>query len=856
MFIVTLYGLSVKIETTHANLLHFIDKFIDRYYTVKSQNNGGPQTQPDKRFYSITADKKEIFLHTNQFKHLLYHAKETSFVMPDVTEKIDMRGYTHLNHDYKVRDGWELRPHQKPIYDFLLADPVRSKMVSLRTGGGKALTLDSKIKIPGGWQTMGSTKVGDVITSRDGTPTMVTGVYPQGIEQVYRVTFRDGRFVDCSGDHLWKVFNARGYKPDERWSVISTSEIKRLLVLKNHHILYVPLIESEIGMDVSLPLDPYLMGSLLGNGCLTRGPLSYSSSDHDHVEKLNTTLANSNLQLHPTSKYDYRVRLIIRDQVNRSNYLLAELKKLSLIGKLSYEKFIPKIYLEGSHQQRIALLQGLMDTDGTVDQKSTTSYSTASEQLAKDVQYLVRSLGGLASISVRAAPAYTYKGQRLIGRPSYRVNIRHPKPSTLFSLERKKTLANDDNQYAKTLKLRIVTVEAIGTAETQCISVDHPEKLFVTNDFTTTHNTATSLISLAAVGMCIAVVIQPTYTDQWLTAICSIHDATPKDVMVIQGSKSITGIVNMAREDTITAKYYIFSTRTLQDYISDYELDREICVMKYGCAPIDLFPLLGIGSLLIDETHQVFHALYRILIHTNVKFQVGLSATLLSDDAVVSRIHNVVYPKSCIYDQGELVKYTDVYSMCYSIPAPFLPRIKTANYGMTSYSHTAFEKSMTKDRQMETFYLRLIEGVLLDFFVNKYEADDKCLIFVGTVSFAARLVKYISQRYPEYKVLRYCEEDPFSNLLEADICVSTVISAGTAVDIPNLRTVIQTVSISSTVANIQSLGRLRQLPDKKDTRFCYLYADNITKHKTYHYKRKELFHERVATQTNMRARLA
>ena len=162
---------------------------------------------------------------------------------------------------------------------------------------------------------------------------------------------------------------------------------------------------------------------------------------------------------------------------------------------------------------------------------------------------------------------------------------------------------------------------------------------------------------------------------------------------------------------------------------------------------------------------------------------------------------------------------------------------------------------MTKHPQMETFYLKLIEGVLIDFYIDKYEKKDKCLIFVGTVSFAARLTKYIQQKYPDKTVMRYCEEDPFSNLLESDICVSTVISAGTAVDIPDLRVVIQTVSISSTVSNIQNLGRLRDLKEK-DTRFCYLYAENIKKQKTYHYKRKELFFPRCATHSDMRARLA
>lgn len=365
-----------------------------------------------------------------------------------------------------------------------------------------------------------------------------------------------------------------------------------------------------------------------------------------------------------------------------------------------------------------------------------------------------------------------------------------------------------------------------------------------------------ALYSLAKVNMRIAVVILPTYIDKWVMDIATIHDTTVKDVMVIQGSKSLKGLITMAKEGTIASKYFIFSSRTLQEYISSYELNPQESVDIYGIHPIDLFPLLNVGSLLVDETHQHFHAIYKILLHSNVKLQVGLSATLMSDDSVVSNVHRVVYPDKTIYDAGGLVKYADVYALSYSIPPDFLRSIKTSNYGSKSYSHAAFEQSVTRFPPMLKFFCSLIDNTLKDFYIDKYEEKDKCMIFVATVKLATILTQRYEKMYPDKIVKRYCQEDPFDHIKEGEIIVTTVISAGTAIDIPDLRTVIQTVSISSTVSNIQTLGRLRKLSNDRDARFCYVYAENLVKQRQYHYKRIELFRERVASHRFFKARVS
>ncbi len=357
--------------------------------------------------------------------------------------------------------------------------------------------------------------------------------------------------------------------------------------------------------------------------------------------------------------------------------------------------------------------------------------------------------------------------------------------------------------------------------------------------------TLSSLYCIGQIRQRLGIVILPTFIEKWVSDIAQIHEAVTDDVMVIQGSKALRALIEMAKSGNIEHDYFIFSNRTMQEYINQYEENPELCTEMYGCAPIDLYPLLGIGVLLVDESHMQFHSIFKIFLHTNVKFLLGLTATLLSDDHIVRRMHGIVYPEKCIYKGDSPKNYTDVYAVAYNIPEHFIRLIRTKNYGSNSYSHIAFEQSIIKRNDLLQKYIKLIKTNIDDYYIEDYKEQDKCLIFVSTINLATRLADSLRSLYPEFKVNRYCEDDPYEDLLAGDIIVSTTLSSGTAVDIPRLRVVIQTVSVSSPVVNLQSMGRLRELPDR-DVKFCYLYATNIDKQKDYHLKRVELFKPHVA----------
>lgn len=756
MLTVTLYNLSVKIETNEQKLRDHIDKFIERHYTSKAQAFGGTEAV-DKKFASVVGTLGTYYLHTNQFIHLLQHLAQASYDISHAVRE-DKRDYPITMEHYTVRDKYVLRDYQIPIDDFLTKDPKGSRLVSLQTGKGKAQPLDARIKVPGSWIYMRNVRVGDTITAKDGSPTKVTGVFPQGSQSVFTLTMSDGRVCKASDEHLWKVYvNECGCETTE---LITTKRILGLLATK--------------GVTV-------------------------------HID-----LPNPENTKQSSARYS---------------------------SVYTSGKPIPPEALEGTIKHRYNLLASVLSTFISLSASSSRRYITENYLLAKQVQYLTRSLGGTAS--VERTVSVTKKN------PYYVISL-----GEIVTTSLEEFLATKDTSR----RIQVSKVQYVSFAPVQCISIDHPDKLYVTDEFTVTHNTMIAMTSLAKVGMRIGVVLLATYCPKWLKDIADIHVATTMEVMVIQGSKAIRWIVAMAKDGELTSKYYIFSSRTLQEFITNYEENPDETVQSYGISPIELFPLLGIGTLLVDETHQQFHAIFKILLHTNVRFQVGLSATLISDDEVVSRVHKVVYTAKNTYDGGELDRYCDVYALTYSMPINFARQVRLSNYGSNSYSHTAFEQSIMKVPAMFSFYVSLVDTTLLDFYIEKYELKDKCMIFVATIKLADKLTARYSELYPTKIVKRYCESDPFSNLYEADIIVTTIMSAGTAVDVPDLRVVIQTVSISSPVANIQSLGRLRKLSDNRDTRFCYIYADNIPKQKQYHYRRQDLFRERVATHRLFRAR--
>lgn len=359
-------------------------------------------------------------------------------------------------------------------------------------GVGKAQPLHCKIKIPGGWTTMGDINTGDVVSTPNGGTANVIGVFPQGSRPTYRITFADGRSTEADENHLWSCFSHRWGKQQTRGEkLITTLELRQFVLQaqakkKSWYNVAVPKVSGFSGDDVALPINPYLLGALIGDGSFTSRQVTFTNKDAECISHVSQALMEHNCELRRyTTDINYNIQCA---DGTRTNYIADLLEELQMLGCNSYTKFIPKMYLEGSRDQRMELLRGLLDTDGTAGKTRNISYATSSHTLANDVQYLVRSLGGNAIISTRS-PTYTHKGNQHTGQISYNVSIRLPNPKDSFSVSAKKERVSNRSQYADE-GLRVTNVEYIGEQVTKCILIDSEDHLYVTDDFVVTHNTA------------------------------------------------------------------------------------------------------------------------------------------------------------------------------------------------------------------------------------------------------------------------------------------------------------------------------------------------------------------------------
>lgn len=340
-------------------------------------------------------------------------------------------------------------------------------------GGGKALRNGTLICTPAGWQAIERLKVGDRVIGADGKPVMVLGVYPQGFKKIYDITFRDGFTITASGDHLWKYrvtgksHTVNGVRKTRcNWEVGTTLEMLEAMSRKrSDQSIVIPLCGAVEWVKKDLPLKPYTVGALIGDGGLTDKHVSICNPDDEVISRIRA-------DGYEISKW-------------KADYTYGVLGISSLIAHLgmntkSCDKRIPQEYLHSDVSDRLELLRGLMDTDGFCDTRGHCSYCSVSEGLAEDVQYLVRSLGGMATLS---------RKERKSGL-SFEVTIRMPNDKNeIFHLTRKKERLTPYNGGISDVTRRIVSITESGEQECTCIKVDSPDSLFVAEGFVVTHNT-------------------------------------------------------------------------------------------------------------------------------------------------------------------------------------------------------------------------------------------------------------------------------------------------------------------------------------------------------------------------------
>lgn len=380
--------------------------------------------------------------------------------------------------------------------------------------------------------------------------------------------------------------------------------------------------------------------------------------------------------------------------------------------------------------------------------------------------------------------------------------------------------------------------------------------------------TFVALNALAKLGMFFSVLVETTFMEKWVNDIISIHTAERKDIACVGGSVrpsddmpegtthlSFKDVIAYGNEGIVPWKYLIFSLTSFRNFIKDYETDPEECFLRYGCTPIDLFPLLKVGALLIDEAHIAYHAVFRAVIHSNVKFQLSLSATMIARNDVEGRAQNLLYPSDRTYHKTLVKKYLILHPILYRLGGRFryMVRYASSRDGKSGkYSHVVLEKCIMKNKDIQESYFELIEEMTDKLYMEFAVDGDKHIIFVSMVDMATRLRDWLEPLYPSKTIVRYTGGDSYDDLIAADISVSTPKSAGTGLDIPMLISGLQTVSIAAEGLNIQVAGRLRFIKDK-DVRYGYLVCQDIPNHKKHHMVRLTILKDRTARVETLRA---
>ena len=372
---------------------------------------------------------------------------------------------------------------------------------SASSGIGKALPNYTKIPTPDGWKMVGQIKVGDYLFDRKGKPTRVLSVYPQPEKkQIYEVKFKSGRVAECCGEHLWSYYSNHNDKNPDKILTATVTEIlnnpKGLRTKRGTYRWSVPINKPVQYSKKEYTVDPYVMGLILGDGSFRyneqQKAFFFSSQDEELVQQIQKRM---NYKLYKKNSYkNYNWTFELLGATHKNVWVEDILSDYPGLWQAKSEtKYIPKEYLFGSIEQRYDLLAGLLDTDGSIDNKGRVEYTTISPYLKDNCVELCESLGMTCTIIEDIRDKYS---TGIV----YKVHIMASKEQKLkmFKLERKKSKVIAYNENGKRTERRdrdsIIDIRLTDRyADMTCFLVDNPEHLFLMNNFVCTHNTRNTI---------------------------------------------------------------------------------------------------------------------------------------------------------------------------------------------------------------------------------------------------------------------------------------------------------------------------------------------------------------------------
>ena len=339
----------------------------------------------------------------------------------------------------------------------------------------------------------------------------------------------------------------------------------------------------------------------------------------------------------------------------------------------------------------------------------------------------------------------------------------------------------------------------------------------------------------------------PKYLKKWIVDLNSYYKLEAEDTIVVQGRDELVAMLNMDVE-TIP-KFILISNRTFMNFIHEYEEAPSEDMFDCNINPKDICKHLDVGIVLVDEVHNELYSIFKALLYLDPRRFIGLSATFIAKDKTLSFIQQSMFNDKSRLSLIAYNAYAKVHAVSYHLNRP--ERYVPKKNGGRGYNHIGFEQIIMYNKYALNGYFKMIKFYIDMFYIKMKKFDtDKAIVFCSSVDMCTLVAEYLSYEYRDLNVKRFVADDPQENLYESDIRVTTIKSGGEAVDIPGLIFGLLSVAIDSEIANLQAIGRLREIKGR-DVNYVYLWCKELRPHRKYHFNKRQLFMDKVKSMDDL-----
>lgn len=710
---------------------------------------------------------------------------------------------------------------QVDVIDFITGqgyhDNINASQIFLvkLPGFGKAEPYSRKIPTPTekGYTLMGDLKVGDYVFDRQGNPTKITAIFEQGCQDVYRVTFNDGRYARCLKDHLWAVKTKQG----EAFKVCKTEELMNdcctYIVPKNgkphtKHKYRIPVCDPVNYPTREVPIDPWVLGCFIGNGCCRERVLTISSGNHEIPERIGL-MCGFNVKKNSDHNYSYTFYKDGHPVLTKDFFRDVP----ELIGLYSSEKHIPDVYMINDITTRLRLLQGLMDTDGTINinqGRYTVSYTSTSLKLLNNIKWILYSFGMSGNICIDKRPDKYRDGY--CGILVFRVpNVFK---QYLFTLSYKYNRAYEAKSIQQSREYGLLIISDIipdGKEQCRCIMVDNPEHLYLTENFIVTHNTFCAGVGLCKLKMKTLIIMhRDNLRRQWMNSLFNMNGLTSKEVHEIDSSEELYNIA--LGKLHLDYDVYLMTHATFRAGINRIQKMKDV---------MNITKNLGIGLKIIDEAHLEFRDTLIMDSCFNVKRNLYLTATAGRSAKDENSIFRHVFSSAIFYKPSLMltsnmpkkwVNYTTVEIDTHCKPNIYKYRV-AGGKGMNGPSYGKWVIQYDKNN---THFKCIVDLLKLAFEKDQYS---KVLVFLPLIDLCEECAYFLKRKLDNDKDFTYdldirtiCSKNSKKDneyAKKSDVIITTIQSCGTGTDIKGITTIISCSPYVSRITCQQVFGRIR-----------------------------------------------